>query len=484
MRISHLSEPELEFGLGRHIDIRFGIMAYGPLDYASPVAPQEIKVGIIGTTEAVEGVSAWFERCRSEIAARESNQPNLFPCFPGFSPDVAFRSTLVMEARLQRIIQPRVIERLSRASDPSWIAREAVEMFYAELQHLAEEGRVDVVVCAVPMNLLNALERERLHSKGIENDEEDDDGVAEKIDFHDLLKARAMALRVPIQVMIPSTYDPSRRRKQKRRADRTRRLQDEATRAWNIHTALYYKAGGIPWRLVRNPSDLMACHIGISFYTIPEGDDLRTSMAQVFNERGEGIIVRGGKAQRSNKDKQVHLTEEGAYALLDHALVTYRSEHQTLPARVVLHKSSAYIEEELAGFTAAIERRDVSALDCLSIRHCSTRLFRTGSYPPLRGTLLDLDDVYHILYTRGSTDFFATYPGLYVPRPLEMRCEQIEQTPTFLAREILALTKMNWNSTQFDNGDPITLRASGRVGRILKYVGEDERVEPRYGFYI
>lgn len=483
MRVSLLAEPELEFGLGRHIDIRFGLMAYGPLDYASTVAPRAIKVGIIGTTETVEGVEAWFERCRSEVAAKDSNQPYLFPHFPGFNSDVAFRSTLVTEARLQRTIPVRVFERLAKASDPSWVAREAVNVFYAELEHLAEEGRVDVVVCAVPTDLLNATERER------PKDEEDDDDNNRdtsdgKIDFHDLLKARAMALRLPIQIMIPSTYDPSKRRQQKRRANRVRRMQDEATRAWNIHTALYYKANGIPWRLVRDPSDLMTCHIGISFYRMPDGTDLRTSMAQVFNERGEGIVVRGGKAQRSNKDKQVHLTEEGAYALLDQALTTYRSEHGTLPARVALHKSSPYNDEELSGFTAATERRDIGALDCVSIRHSLTRLYRPGPYPPLRGTLLDLDQRHHVLYTRGSVDFFATYPGLYVPRPLELRCEQTEQTPTFLAQEVLALTKMNWNSTQFDNGDPITLRASSQVGKILKYVGEDERVEPRYSFYI
>ncbi|MEU9156236.1 hypothetical protein AB0D59_38245 [Streptomyces sp. NPDC048417] len=29
--------------------------------------------------------------------------------------------------------------------------------------------------------------------------------------------------------------------------------QDEASRAWNFHVALYYKAGGAPWRFLRNP---------------------------------------------------------------------------------------------------------------------------------------------------------------------------------------------------------------------------------------
>lgn len=61
------------------------------------------------------------------------------------------------------------------------------------------------------------------------------------LDFHNLLKAKAMNSGVPVQLLLPSTYDKS-----KRRSDRIRRLQDEAARAWNTYIALYYKAGGSP----------------------------------------------------------------------------------------------------------------------------------------------------------------------------------------------------------------------------------------------
>jgi hypothetical protein len=166
------------------------------------------------------------------------------------------------------------------------------------------------------------------------------------------------------------------------------------------------------------------------------------------------------------------------------SLTTYKAEHRNLPARVVLHRSSTYCAGQLAGFIAAVKRRDVDALDCTSSRRGYTRLFRYAPYPPLRGMLYDLDHEYHVLYTHGSVDFYATYPGRYVSRPLEIRCERTEQTPTFLAQEILALTKMNWNNTQFDGGEPITLRAARQVANILRYVGEEERVEPRYGFYM
>jgi len=54
-------------------------------------------------------------------------------------------------------------------------------------------------------------------------------------------------------------------------------------------------------------------------------------------------------------------------------------------------------------------------MDCISLsREASARLFRQGRYPVLRGTFWSLDDNEHFLSTRGSVDFYQTYPGLYV----------------------------------------------------------------------
>jgi len=104
MNIDFLTEPELEFGDSRHIDIKFGLMNYGPLDYAHPVAPKQIRLGIVGTNETVEGVVAWLERCRGEVPAKPSKQPNLFPRFPGFDTDTCFRCSLVLQDQLCRKI--------------------------------------------------------------------------------------------------------------------------------------------------------------------------------------------------------------------------------------------------------------------------------------------------------------------------------------------------------------------------------------------
>jgi hypothetical protein len=64
--------------------------------------------------------------------------------------------------------------------------------------------------------------------------------------------------------------------------------------------------------------------------------------------------------------------------------------------------------------------------------------------------------------------------------PFLFRCDKTTETPRTLAEEILALTKMNWNNTQFDGREPITVRAARQVGSILKYIAKDGLVEPRY----
>ena len=109
------------------------------------------------------------------------------------------------------------------------------------------------------------------------------------------------------------------------------------------------------------------------------------------------------------------------------------------------------------------------------------RLFRPAAHPPLRGTLLSMD---MSSYTRGSVPFYGTYPGMYIPSPLTFRLIDAESSPEHLAEELLALTKMNWNQTQLDGREPITLRTADRVGEILRHLGPQDRAQGRYAFYM
>lgn len=489
MKTEYFHEPELEFGTGRHIDIKFGLMNHGPFDFDNTLAPKKIKLGIVGTPEDIEGIVAWFEKCRDGIPAKLSKRPNLFPLFPGFGEEMPLCADLVLDNQLLRSIQQKNFNELCQGSKSDEVLLKIAQLYLEELEYLTEKTTADVLVCAFPFVLVQFLEQDEDEVDADTVDKYSEQGVViipSKLVLHDHLKAQAMRFGKPTQIIRPSTYDEQKRPKSKKASGEKRKLQDEATRAWNLYTALYYKAGGTPWRLVHTPSEFSACYVGVSFYRTLDEKKLLTSTAQVFNERGEGVVLRGGTAQISKDDRQIHLSAEDAYNLLKNAMQIYQKEHKNYPARVVIHKSSKHNTDEISGFEEALQDHSIEPelADFVSVTPSSTRLFRGNRYPPLRGTFFDMEGESFVLYTKGSVDFFSTYPGLYVPKPLGLRCDQVAATPAFLAQEILALTKMNWNNTQFDGKEPITLRCSRQVGQILKYFGPNDDYQPYYRFYM
>jgi hypothetical protein len=73
---------------------------------------------------------------------------------------------------------------------------------------------------------------------------------------------------------------------------------------------------------------------------------------------------------------------------------------------------------------------------------------------------------------------------MYVPNPLYAQLDDVEGDGRTLAAEMLALTKMNWNSTTFVNSEPITLSAARHVGSILRYLSKEHKLQVRYSFYM
>jgi hypothetical protein len=72
-------------------------------------------------------------------------------------------------------------------------------------------------------------------------------------------------------------------------------------------------------------------NLGVSFFRSITGDKLMTSVAQVFDERGEGLIVQGGSASYDKDDRSPHLSKVDAQELLASGLATCRREHKTMP---------------------------------------------------------------------------------------------------------------------------------------------------------
>lgn len=479
MKLHFIDEPELEFGsAGRHIDIRHGLTEHGPMDGGLASAPQSIRVGVVGAAQDVERLQAWIERCRSGVDAKKSKRTTLFVGFPGFGAS-GMLCDFVVDDRLVDVISGSDLRDIGEADDTRFLAA-SIERFRQGAADLIEKANANVVACLLPEVFVRRIDVPTTPDKGPRSRRrrnKDDEVV-----WHDLFKAESLQLARPVQVVRPAIYGGGVHRFT-RDGTAIYELQDEATRAWNFFSALYYKGGGIPWRLARESTDLMTCYMGISFYHDPASESLRTSVAQVFNERGEGMVVRGGPAVIDDRDKSPHLSPHDASHLLKQAVEAFRREHRTSPARLVCHKSSYFSEAELEGCAATVKELRLDAYDLLSLRPSRTRLYRSHTYPPLRGTAVIHSDGC-LLYTQGSVDFYRCYPGLYAPRTLDVQLDHAEAGVIGLLTEMLALTKMNWNSTDLINLEPITLSAARSVGRILRHVPPQHTLQLRFSFFM
>ena len=425
----------------------------------------------------------WLERCRSRIEAKEAKpgQENLHQPFPGFSTDTNFGAELVFDDALVREIPDRQLRMLAKADVKAAIA-EGAGLYADAARSLAETGRCRVILCARPEEI-------REHDSEPpappdDGDADSDGGAGDDRRSAGTSTTCSRPRRSASRARCRSCA--GRPGKAPSRAATPRGpLQDEATRAWNLHIALYYKAGGTPWRMPRRDSDLSTCYVGVSFYRTTDGEELHTAVAQVFNERGDGVVVRGGTANISKADRRPHLTEADARKLLSDALAEYRRTHGHQPARIVLHKTSQFSAAEVSGFQGAADERDIDFLELIWIqRRGAPHLFRTGQLPPLRGTSVQLDPRTLLLYTRGSIPYFRTYPGLYVPQPLLLRPAADGTDLRAAGTDVLALSKMNWNNAQLDERDPLTLRTAHRVGAILRHVPPDAQIATRYAYYM
>ena len=97
---------------------------------------------------------------------------------------------------------------------------------------------------------------------------------------------------------------------------------------------------------------------------------------------------------------------------------------------------------------------------------------------------LILNDKFAYLWTKGFVPRLQTYVGREVPRPLSIEICRGDSDIVVVLSDIMALTKLNYNTCIYADGSPVTLKFADAVGEILT-VGPLETVPPlSFKFYI
>ena len=492
-----LDEPQLLFA-GNHpsTDPKLGLTAAGPADLETPNHPKQIPIGIIGTGATRERAISWVQFCGQEIPGRKDN-PRQVPAFPGFNSSSPFQSEFQVVDSPLGIITSTELHNILRQTDYEDGFRAAVGLISGKIQLMVEESPgIKVLFCALPTEIVDYClaagrhlrtegaksKPDRLFAKLARVEEitgqqnmlsclfEPEAGSSDFVgrNLRRALKAESMRWQRPLQLAREDSLFSAAG------------SQHPATKGWNFCTAMYYKAGALPWKLEGLDPD--SCFVGVSFYrhVNEESFEMHTSLAQVFTGYGDAFVLRGHKFNWQH-DRSPHLNREGARNLMTIVRQKYDEWKKRAPSRIIMHKTSNFYEDELAGFREGLA--GISQYDLLSIQQTGVRLFREGAYPPLRRTFFEVNEQSSFIYTNGYLPELGTYPRGYVPEPFELIDHYGDSTPRRLCKEILALTKMNYNNADIADGEPITIKFARKVGEIMSCMSEGEP-DRHYRFYM
>lgn len=462
VKCEHIAEQLLVFaGGGLHVDPKSGISRFGPRSYGLGRHPDAVRVGIIGTADTVDKARTWLEANADGIRGDEGH-----PAFPGFRHDRGFFSDLKFDdGWTAQITQSEMSDVLRRRPSRDKFSA-AVDLLEDKLRFLSETDQPpQYVLVGLPNELLHNCSTVDYHEKGL--------GVVHR-DLRRAFKAAAMKYRIPTQILRQPTMEG-------KDSDTPSKI------AWNFFTGMYFKAGGIPWGPTGLPPG--TCFVGISFYrSLGSGfASMQTSLVQAFDENGEGIVLRGHDVHwdpEKEGTRAPHLNEEQAVALIDTVLARYQQEMRQLPKRVVVHKTSQYWPAEREGFQNALRHR-VDRYDLLSLQpQEDVRLITKSMYPPLQGTVFSVG-VLDFLYTTGFVPELGEFHGMHVPSPIRISDHVGQDTSRVaLLRELLMLTKMNWNSAHLGGLLPVTVRFARLVGDIMREIPADREPLPQFKFYV
>jgi hypothetical protein len=499
-----LEEPALEFLHGQQLqDPHDGLALFGPYDSASSIHPKSIPYGVVGTEQGIGSLSKWSSCIRNPILLEESRDhvgprplnEKLWPPFPGF--EAAFLSSWPETPVWTKTLNSAELRIASNDLDPYKRAFGVVNSYLnAIYTALRKDGRPTVVICVVPEDVWrNCRPKSRLvegvgarldHGELIARragqtdlvDPYDPQQYLLSVDFRRQIKARVMESGTPIQIIRETTLRLGPPTQENRR-----NLTPLPDRAWNLSTALYYKAGAKPWRLSGARDGV--CYIGVAFRQPDQSGAPACCAAQMFLDSGDGVVFMGEDAPMySEKERQFHLSEDAAHRLLSGVLKTYAEQGGKKLVEIFLHYRSEINAAEFAGFSAACPPGVKLVGIRVRLERFGLRLYRRGSWPVIRGTFLKVNERKAYLWGSGFKPRWGTYDGWEVPVPLRIDIQHGQGDIERVAMDIFGLTKLNYNACRLGNAEPVTIGYSDMVGEILVANPTVRGKRPNFKYYI
>lgn len=102
----------------------------------------------------------------------------------------------------------------------------------------------------------------------------------------------------------------------------------------------------------------------------------------------------------------------------------------------------------------------------------------------MRGNAFLVDDKNAFLWTVGFVPKIQTGLLMEVPNPIFIEINKGEADIQQVLRDIMTLTKLNYNACIYADGEPVTLRFADKIGEILTASTEIKAPPLAFKYYI
>ncbi len=508
--VIHIDEPNLEFHFGQVSDHpKDGLFLYGPRTPENNRA--RVTLGVVGTGRGLKFFRDWAARLSRKIdvpppTEKEKKDRLHLSNFPGLTE--AFGLQFAPDAFVEYTIDANAIEQSTALENPHEAVSKTVDLFVDKVaRHEEHEERdVDMWVFVLPEIIFDRCKRQSKRS-GVQLapgefvkkqktrsdmpllvpviDTSLEDVFDDIPDFHRQVKARLLKIGRTSQIMRETTLAPEQFLN--KAGYPKRRTQDPATVAWNFATGLYYKTQPEPpWKIANMREGV--CYVGLVFKVLPNDRDQHACCAaQMFLSEGDGVVFRGANGPWKTAEREFHLHKDAAKALIEMVLETYRDKYGAYPREFFIHGRTKFNDEEWAAFREAAP----TGTNIVGVRirdaYGDMKLFRDGDYPCIRGTAILLNETNAYLWTSGYLPRLDTYIGPETPNPLHitlLRSTGDRPEIATVLRDIMGLTKINYNACNYSDGSPVTIRFADKVGDVLIMGSAKGAQKQPFKFYI
>ncbi len=270
---------------------------------------------------------------------------------------------------------------------------------------------------------------------------------------------------------------------------------------WWLSLSLYVKSFRTPWLLKSVSKDTAYAGIGYSVTKSENNTEVVLGCSHIYNTLGEGLQYKLSQINDYYLDnkRNPYLKYDEAFEMAMSISERFHRSMEEYPKRVVIHKRTEFKEEEINGLVDSFTRSGVKYIDLITIKaENNTKFIATKSnditaadfFPVTRGTCIQINDNEVLLWTHGNVksvkkDSYNYYlGGKSIPSPLSIHKYYGISDINTIASEIMALTKMNWNSFDLYSKLPATIESSNKIAQIAKSLLSKKECTFDYRYFI